>query len=155
MFLKLIDIRIGRANRLQYLILFVLFGMPASLFELLRMDETPGIGVLIFISLYLSYVALSRRFRDMGYTGWFAVLGVVFFIAGKMISPVFGVLGTLVFIALFVIPGDKERNEYGAPPVKLNFLSMVSDTTPANGLGAQHSDEVRNKIVEERNKSKE
>ncbi len=61
-------------------------------------------GLGIFIGLVYAVRCLALRLHDAGHTGWLSLIAAV---------PIIGVLMTL---ALFFIPGSRDDNDYGAPP---------------------------------------
>ena len=61
---------------------------------------------VIFVSIVALRAAVSRL-HDLGWAGWLVVLAFV------------PLLGVVLFLVLFVIPGQKVCNEYGEPPIFL------------------------------------
>ncbi|MCH7750572.1 MAG: DUF805 domain-containing protein [Planctomycetes bacterium] len=47
---------------------------------------------------------IVRRLHDLGFSGWFAVIGLIPY------------LGQILWIALFVVPGNNRPNKYGPQP---------------------------------------
>lgn len=61
-------------------------------------------GLGIFIGLVYAVRCLALRLHDTGHSGWFSLIAAV---------PIVGVLMSL---ALFFIPGSQDDNDYGTPP---------------------------------------
>lgn len=61
-------------------------------------------GLGIFIGLVYAVRCLALRLHDTGHSGWLSLIAAV---------PIVGVLMSL---ALFFIPGSQDDNDYGAPP---------------------------------------
>lgn len=61
-------------------------------------------GLGIFIGLVYAVRCLALRLHDTGHSGWLSLVAAV---------PIVGVLMSL---ALFFIPGSQDDNDYGAPP---------------------------------------
>lgn len=67
----------------------------------------------VFVALFIMLMALSafpyaslfaRRMHDLGYSGWWALI---------LLVPL---VGGLVLLALFLMPGNPDSNRFGAPP---------------------------------------
>nr|MEA2798908.1 hypothetical protein [Phenylobacterium sp.] len=77
-----------------------------------------------------------RRLHDLGYSGWFApVINVAVNLASLaaigLLPPAIGGLISLLaylaaIIALGVLPGQRPRNEYGAPPGRREETEVFS-----------------------------
>jgi uncharacterized membrane protein YhaH (DUF805 family) len=96
----------GRIGRLDYLAGSLL---SSGLYCLgLAMALKSGIMTLLWISLLLMLVyscrCLALRLHDTGRSGWLGLLVLVPF------------LGQLLALALFLVPGDGDDNDYGPPP---------------------------------------
>ena len=143
---KLLDIRIGRANRLQFFTAtFVCFlcSVAASLVF------TP----LILLILYMFALFSVRRTRDIGHSGWWATLSLspyillayVILIAfvnslvptessiafsililPALLFPLIFACAFLSFLYLAFMPGSLGPNKYGTVPKGLYFSSMVN-----------------------------
>lgn len=96
----------GRIGRLDYLAGSLLSSGVYCLMLALALKS--GIMTLLWISLLLMLVyscrCLALRLHDTGRSGWLGLLVLVPF------------LGQLLAIALFLVPGDSDDNDYGPPP---------------------------------------
>ncbi len=139
---RLLDVRVGRANR-QQLIAF----LAAMMLFSLTLPMLPILTLTLPVLFYLNVTMLARRLRDAGYSGWFVLvpysfLAVVFVLALLTIvlppSIVAGMMFTvmavfmvaipacsIIFLLLLIAPGSLGENKYGAPPSGLNFKTMV------------------------------
>lgn len=156
---SLLDIRTGRANRMQFFVLAVLSRLALD-FSL----SIPQYEIRVFCSLFFLYffiLMLVRRFRDtdvslasMGsvakigsgiVVGMMAILGLIYYlsdsnwaylvITGYALWPLFilSVIGTLLLlICPLLIAGSPDETEYGLPPVGLDFRTMTPQTYPAH-----------------------
>ncbi len=124
---RILDIRIGRANRAQYLTFLLCFIFIQFLF---RMVETPIFVELpiIIVSLYLLILFSLRRVHDLGF-GTAELTGTTTpddpMATLKLTHPKPRINFLLFFWVCFV-EGDRLRNDYGYPPCGLNFRSMVA-----------------------------
>lgn len=96
----------GRIGRLDYLAGSLLSSGVYCL--MLALALKTGIMTLLWISLLLMLVyncrCLALRLHDTGRSGWLGLLVLVPF------------LGQLLAIALFLVAGDSDDNDYGPPP---------------------------------------
>src|SRR5271165_3491174 len=58
--------------------------------------------LIIIVIIVLNYAICIRRLHDVGTSGWFALLFIIF--------------NGIMAIVLSLIPGQKEANKYGKPP---------------------------------------
>ena len=77
------------------------------------------------LCLILATVVILRsvvsRFHDIGWSGWAVLL--------MFIPPV----GFLILLFLLIMPGQKQPNVYGEPPIFLrSFRKSARSTTPSN-----------------------
>ncbi|MCH9739788.1 MAG: DUF805 domain-containing protein [Epsilonproteobacteria bacterium] len=74
--------------------------------ELINVTQEMPVNILqIIVSLALFFPSLAiaiRRLHDIGRTGWWYLVGLI------------PLVGALVLIAFFVMPSQKEDNQYGA-----------------------------------------
>ena len=68
------------------------------------------LGFVVIASTYCIYALCHKRLHDLGYPGYYAVPFVLFssFLGGFLI---------IVLIGLGVVPGQREDNRFGPPPV--------------------------------------
>ncbi len=74
-------------------------------------DSTPRYASALLFGaalplVYAGWCATVQRLHDLGYCGWWVLLGNI---PG---------IGQLIFLNLFILPGKKEANPYGLPPFK-------------------------------------
>jgi uncharacterized membrane protein YhaH (DUF805 family) len=69
------------------------------------------LGLIVLASTYCVYALAHKRLQDIGYKGYFALLIVPL---GPLLT---GFLG-LPLLALALIPGEKDDNRFGPPPVR-------------------------------------
>ncbi|SQG00694.1 membrane protein [Paucimonas lemoignei] len=102
----------GRLGRLRYLA-WMLVLMAASVMVLGACTMVMGFtliggGLLMTVASAAAFVVLIqigvRRLHDMGWSGWLLLLNVLPYI------------GTIFFLLMVLIPGNKGVNRYGAPP---------------------------------------
>ncbi len=162
---RLLDIRVGRANRMQFLVLFGIYigltGVGHMVFPNNKGMFDPGFPLKFFLTpalpltiaaYYFFYLALFRRCRDVGSTilAYIFLFGTAFKVLTVLIPPLFSITlvvyyaftlpgsvapYVIIAIALFSLiyllrPGDKDPNQYGYPPIGLNFRTMVTATYP-------------------------
>lgn len=68
------------------------------------------LGLFIVMSAYCTYALAHKRLHDLGYPGPMALLLIVF----QFIFPPFG---WVPYLLLGIMPGQKDKNAYGPPPV--------------------------------------
>lgn len=144
---RLLDIRIGRANRQQFWLVFLLFiGVNYILSLLGTMFQWP----LLAISSYLLILILLRRMRDMNMASEDGLLMLreepthnINYM--KIRLPNTHANPLLIFWALFV-SGNKLKNDFGYPPEGLNLNSMIADNySPAQKQEAKESQRTQYK----------
>ena len=170
----LLDIRQGRANRMQFL-LFVLFYVafaasikmiwPTSVMLDPKNHFSPVRMLYVSVGFYIFSVGLLRRYRDRG-SQWQGILLVLWFalqaflistkdgMAVIMIAGIFlefsgvGIILHIVFLLVFVWPllrkGDPGPNEYGYPPVGMILGTMTRATYPPGLLTRYQAQEREN-----------
>ncbi len=69
------------------------------------------LSITVLASTYCVYALSHKRLHDLGYRGIIALLLIAF----QFILPP---LGWVPYLALALIRGQKEDNEYGPPPVR-------------------------------------
>ncbi len=69
--------------------------------------------IVVLVSAYCIYALSHKRLHDLGYRGITALLLIGF-------QFIFPPLGWVPYLALALIPGQEEDNEYGPPPVREN-----------------------------------
>ena len=69
------------------------------------------LGLIILASNYCIYALCHKRLQDIGYPGYYALLAIPLapFLTGFMILP---------FALLAFVPGTKDDNKWGPPPVR-------------------------------------
>ncbi|MCY4048535.1 MAG: DUF805 domain-containing protein [Hyphomicrobiales bacterium] len=113
----------GRRNRLSYILFQI------SIWTLILVGGTIGITisaavsehndgggavVVLILALILLVIAVSdlavtsQRFRDIGFTGWAALLILIPYV------------GFIVWIVLMFIPGTRGENRYGPDPLEID-----------------------------------
>lgn len=127
----------GRASRSEfwlfqlffYLIFFSLGAVIGIFVSASRYEQSiPGyliaIGVvtgILFVALIIPHVALAvRRLHDRNLSGWW-YLG--FIIANSV--PHVGSLASIALLVVFVSPGTKGPNRFGADPLNPQFTAEV------------------------------
>jgi len=102
----------GRLGRLRYLA-WTLVLMIASLFviglcAMVMSVSLIGGGLLMTVASAAAFVVLIqigvRRLHDMGWSGWLILLSLLPYI------------GSVFFLLMILLPGNKSANQYGAPP---------------------------------------
>jgi uncharacterized membrane protein YhaH (DUF805 family) len=97
----------GRARRSEYW-WFILFLNLVLLVPYIIAKIIPSLIFLLFIVWLAGIVPAlgvgTRRFHDIGKSGWFLLLGLI------------PIVGGLILIYFFVQPSQPESNAYGAPP---------------------------------------
>ncbi|MEP0942870.1 MAG: DUF805 domain-containing protein [Rhizobiaceae bacterium] len=69
------------------------------------------LGLVVIVSTYCIYALAHKRLQDIGYNGYFALLVVP-------LGPLLTGFLFIPLLALGLIPGQKEDNQYGPPPVR-------------------------------------
>jgi len=95
----------GRSSRAEYWS----FGLAQIVLiaALLIIDGSGILFTLAFLALMIPNLAVSvRRLHDTNKTGWMILLGLVPFV------------GSIVLLVLYLLPGNKDDNDYGAQPSK-------------------------------------
>ena len=107
----------GRRNRLSYIlfqisiwILFLVGGIIAVTVGITALGDGFNGGevivllilALVFLVMFISdFAVTAQRFRDIGFTGWAALLTLVPYV------------GLIVWVVLMLIPGTSGENKYG------------------------------------------
>lgn len=95
------------------LLLVVFVGISA-------LDISSRVKALIFLiyaamAVYVSYTLSAQRLRDMGVTGWLALIWIPISFASDELKS----LATSVFLlVLSVVPGTDGANRYGDSPIR-------------------------------------
>lgn len=112
-YLKLLDIRKGRANRRQFILcLFLNFIICFALFYVFL---SPYVFIIFFYFLCLIVWRRARDFNDeMG---------------GRLEMVSYASYWVNYLLLLFITSGTLGPNQYGRPPVGWNLFTMVSDYT--------------------------
>ena len=99
----------GRAKRTEYWLVSIcssLFMLPVSITD--EADMTVGLAVYALVMIiplcWLSLAVITRRFHDLGKSGWFTVLTCI-----PIVNIVFG-----IYAAFF--KGQEQDNQYGPNP---------------------------------------
>ena len=99
----------GRAKRTEYWLVSIcssLFMLPVSITD--EADMTVGLAVYALVMIiplcWLSLAVVTRRFHDLGKSGWFTILTCI-----PVVNIIFG-----VYVAFF--KGQQQDNEYGPNP---------------------------------------
>mgnify|MGYP003775513081 CR=1 FL=1 len=111
-----------RRNRLSFMIANVILVVIAvivvgALYFFEANSRVAGIVVLIFYVPYFiaQYFLSAQRFRDLGLTGWCALL----WLPVGALSEYFGTIFVLGFLLILIaLPGTKGRNKYGEDPLE-------------------------------------
>lgn len=160
----LLDIRQGRANRVQLAVAAIsYFFLHYFIIYLTVYSILPVYLFLVanFFSYYLLWVVIIRRYRDRDHnflTYVLILLAVIYapflFLKLPWNAGVYLLMGylnqdTLVlffinivfygvaFLGLWIpllLPGDPDINKYGYPPKGLDFRTMTNDTYPKDIL---------------------
>lgn len=109
--LKVLSLR-GRLGRSRHVNWQVASGVPLLLLVILIERSFPDeslTGAILSLGVSAIYLAFSllftaKRARDVGLSGWLAVLQVV------------PVINTFFMFAICLTPGNKDANSYGPPP---------------------------------------
>ncbi len=103
----------GRAHRPEFwyfmlvnvIILVVLRFIDGACGMMFDSGLAGGLSTLYTLAVLLPYLGVGvRRLHDTGRTGWWILLGVI------------PLIGTLILIFLYALPGEAGDNEYGPPP---------------------------------------
>lgn len=126
----------GRRNRKSFFLLVMacMVGYCATLLLLYLLAGNFGastFSLLLLVSAYVFFqvivwIAAAQRFRDFGWPGWAALLmataGIANLILAKyatdsLLVLAFSLLLLLLFVGLFVVPGQRQANRYGLDPL--------------------------------------
>lgn len=105
----------GRTSRTVFFLSLVCLSLLLVLFEQLFLNHLNSlyqqiIGILGIGFWFTLYFAVhTRRWHDIGKTGWLSLSAGIPFI------------GTIITTVLFFIPGDSKKNKYGEKPVSIRF----------------------------------
>ncbi|MCB1783168.1 MAG: DUF805 domain-containing protein [Alphaproteobacteria bacterium] len=139
---RLLDIRVGRMNRRQFILLnFVFILLSSSLKDVyLSLEQNDvSIQLLLFLAFglalnYLSFVFVARRIRDIGYSGKYSLIflsafGLVVFenAMPHWLYYAFSVAGLLLLILISFSVGAPGKNKYGPKPRGFNLLSGMPE----------------------------
>lgn len=97
--------RLGRIRYINYFLGAILFLLPCALLIAVRPAfgmAAIAVGAVLF-AIY-TFRVNALRLHDLGHTGWLSLIGLI------------PVIGTLFTIAMMILPGNKDSNEYGLPP---------------------------------------
>ncbi len=134
---RLLDIRVGRANRRQTVLAFfclIIIGLVLNLFK-----DSIDIGFIIAGNIILIYCALLmtiRRTRDKGQSGTSLGLAILFIKRDALFSlkdivtspfvTAINMLGLLIRPTDTFYKGNRDENKYGSEPQGIDFNTMVS-----------------------------
>ncbi len=164
---ELLDIRKGRANRLQFFVALIVLSIVDFLVSIPIQSNLVS-NLSWCISFYLFLTMILRRSRDLGTDDWSTKLVCIFlFLPSSLIFliklsfdssvPIIAeasavltllfvmfafpilIISFVVFCLLFLKRCDPNLNQYGFPPEGLNFKSMVS-----TGYSQEQLDEINN-----------
>ena len=94
----------GRATRPEYW-WFTLFYI---LCYIVAFAIDPVIEVLVWFGLLIPGLAVgARRLHDINKSGWLQLISLI------------PLVGTIILIVWFATEGEKRKNQYGKPPVKI------------------------------------
>jgi len=116
---KILDLRIGRTNRGQFILSFVIIPVLAiPLIVLPEASTIKEIGNIVYLScyLYITSLLVVRRLRDIGLNDKIAALWFITFIAASY-NFAFAIINLLFLLPLIFWPGENKRNKYGEQPV--------------------------------------
>jgi len=101
--------RIGRVRLLAWSLVLIgaVFGtvLLVALMSSLSKELAGAIVPMLLAAKIFSLVFIARRMNDLGFNGWYSLLPLI---------PYY--IGTLVVLALLLIPGNPASNRYGPPP---------------------------------------
>ena len=110
---------LGRTNRTTYFLSLVSISCIFPFLNFISHYPIENIFIKLIVvfsmlalavTLFIGLIALEvRRWHDIGKSGWFAVLNFI------------PIVGQVITITLFFIPGDSQKNKYGKPPVSIRF----------------------------------
>ena len=101
----------GRIGRLKFFLAYqgglvalvaAVFAAAALLPESLALA---AIGILFIVGAISGFSLTTKRWHDMGYSGWMQLIGLVPYVGGLV-----------CWVLLCFGPGTKDANAYGAPP---------------------------------------
>ena len=158
LFLKLLDIRIGRCNRRQYWLVLLAFSIANSFTDYLHYLGWPVLVFLLFAIPYFFMLIFARRARDLNYSAWIPgiallvllilalievsishtamPMGVILKTISLIIDGLIAVTGlTWIMMAILMafVPGTKGQNRYGLAPIGFNFKTMVESGADLTG----------------------
>ncbi|PCI56009.1 MAG: hypothetical protein COB36_04235 [Alphaproteobacteria bacterium] len=149
---RLLDIRIGRANRQQFWLIFLLLYAV----EYIQVaNPILSIGIYI-VSSYILLLAIFRRARDLGIdiTYWLKIILILYssLYASSMLMDrlliqetylqifivlTLSIIVTIAFLtnmslfsltlSILLSEGSKLKNDYGYPPEGMSFNSMIAE----------------------------
>ena len=98
---------------LQILIfLLAKFGIPIIMLfrsDILEILLKSGVVVFTFYLLLVIVGLHAKRWHDIGKSGWFAIVSLI------------PLIGSVITVILFFIPGSSKKNKYGEKPVSIRF----------------------------------
>ena len=129
----------GRVGRIEFFIQSLLCWLPPILAGLacvaLNLSELLSAIIVSVLLLLATIMPIVRRLHDLGINGkwvWMGPALCVIALASSKGSNGYGLVFMLVnllyllsYLALFLVPGSKEANEYGLPPGKPGMAAKV------------------------------
>lgn len=129
----------GRVGRIEFLIQSLLCWLPPIAAGLtcvaLNLSEIFSAIIVVVLLLLATIMPIVRRLHDLGINGKWVWLGpalCVIALASSKGSNGYGLVFMLVnllyllsYLALFLVPGSKDANEYGLPPGKPGMAAKV------------------------------
>jgi uncharacterized membrane protein YhaH (DUF805 family) len=122
----------NRIGRLEFLfwcsvpiiagsIVFTIVGLSVGAIDVTTSSEDPKFRsllapVVLIVSIVILRAAVSRL-HDLGFAGWLVVLAFV------------PLVGIVLFLVLFILPGKKLCNAYGEPPIFLGQWRKAKQIT--------------------------
>lgn len=153
--LKLLDFRIGRANRGQYWLYGGLCLSPITLFNFFPVPNFIALPITL-ICLYPFVVLSFRRMRDLGLSVAKEADNIHIFPDPNLRKTIFGHEThdhRLRYYGLFPIlfqKGQELENEYGYPPDGLGLKSMIaqdySENQKAKPVVSEYTDYKNSKV---------
>lgn len=129
---KLLDIRIGRANRVQYfagLLISIIVLQIASFINKNILNSDILQYTLEIFGFYILVLLISRRFRDINIPAKWGLLTFIILIVLSFLTNTVAIIGFFgILLFLLVKAGDAPNdpsNNYGPAPVGLNLLNTA------------------------------
>lgn len=100
---------------LTLIALLTVIGLGIAFIDISRNVKTILFVIYGAMGVAATYTLSAQRLRDMGVTGWLALLWIPINLAGDELRSL---VSSVFLLVLWAVPGTVGRNRYGESPIK-------------------------------------